>query len=324
MRIATLLLAGVVAISCSTAGQQPATTAAKAPVARGYFNLLGLGSEAGVLLYAGETAPPRYGGRVLGDVWLWRSGQGWKERKGIGEKDGFAFYDVSARRMVGLVFDTGAFEPLLENWTYDPSGDSWTERELDQRPEFPNGAAGAFDAESRRFIVFGGETWAYDPAGNTWTRMNPKRHPTFGAWYSLVYAEREDRLVLLGGEDRGDLSDVWTYDFNHDAWTEITASAGPPARMYSAVGYDPRSDRLILFGGLGDAGPLNDTWSYDLTKNAWTELKPSTPPPARTRHAMAYDSESGKFVMFGGGEDARHFLHDTWLFDPGRNEWSRD
>ena len=94
--------------------------------------------------------------------------------------------------------------------------------------------------------------------------------------------------------------------------------------MYSVAGYDPRSDRLILFGGLGDAGPLNDTWSYDLTKNVWTELKPRTPPPARARHAMANDSESGKFVMFGGGADPAHFFDDTWVFDPGTNQWSPD
>ena len=337
MKKAALLVAVALTMACSTSSQPLTSTEAKSPPARGYHNLISLGPSPGVLLFGGDTAPPRVG-HVLGDVWQWRSDQGWTEKTGIGQKDGYAFYERNAQRVVVLVFETGgpcgapgtssvcstprAFAPLLENWTYYPAKDSWTQRDTDQRPDFQNGSAAAFDTESGRLIVFGGETWAYDPAVNSWAKMAPKRQPDFGAYAVLAYAAKQDRVILLGGEDRGDLSDIWMYDFNHDTWTEAHATPGPTARMYATAAYDARANRLILFGGLGSGGALSDTWSYDLNTNAWLELKPKTSPSGRARHAMAYESETGNVVMFGGGDDPFHFKNDTWIYDPATNNWS--
>ncbi len=329
MRWVPLLLALGVIVGCSgpSAGSTPTATpsavAAKGPMARGYHNVIGLGSSPGVLLYGGETTSPRAGGHLLGDVWVWRSGSGWSERSGLGQKDGFVFYEPKAGKVMDLVFDAGKFEPLSERWTYDPMSDSWQEQTLDKRPDFPNGAVAAFDSESNRLIVFGDGTWSYDPVANSWQQMQPKVSPAFGTWSVFVYDARADRVVLLGGENRGNLSDVWTYDFNHDTWTESVASSGPSARMYAAAAYDPRSGHVILFGGLASDSPVNDTWSYDLASNSWTHLTPKTSPPKRGRHAMAYERESGKIVMFGGGTSPLDFQRDTWTYDPAQNEWSR-
>ena len=345
MKTARFLVALAMTVACSTASPtsttvkspSPTSTATKSPPARGYHFMAGLGTNPGILLFSGETAPPRYGGYNLGDMWLWRAGKGWTQKSGLGHKYGFACYDPKAGRMVVLITESGkqtvvsvGFDPLAENWTYDPQQDSWQQRALDQRPEFLNGTAAALDSESDRLIAFDGDTWAYDPAANSWRQMHPKNSPQFGSWSAFVYDEKRDRLILLGGEERGPLSDVWTYDFNHDAWTEADAGSGPSGRLYAAAAYDARSGRLILFGGMegvsitSSGHPVNDTWSYDLLANKWTELKPKTSPPARGRHAMAFDSESGKIVMFGGGPDPRHFQNDTWTFDPLTSNWSKE
>jgi len=328
MRWVPIVLGFGVLVGCSgsSAVSTPtgSTVAAKGPMARGYHNVIGLASSAGVLLYGGETASPRAGGHELGDVWVWRAGSGWTERSGLGQKDGFVFYEPKAGKVIDLVFDTGKFEPLSERWAFDPINDDWQQQLLDEnRPDLLHGAAAAFDSESDRLICFDGGTWSYDPAVNSWQQMKPKVSPTFGSYSVFVYDARADRLVLLGGENRRDLSDVWAYDFNHDTWTEYEAFSGPSARMYAAAAYDPRSGRVILFGGLASESPVNDTWSYDLASNAWTELKPTTRPSERGRHAMAYDTESGKIVMFGGGPSPLDFQRDTWTYDPVQNEWSR-
>ncbi|MBE3087927.1 MAG: hypothetical protein IMZ71_02265, partial [Chloroflexi bacterium] len=58
----------------------------------------------------------------------------------------------------------------------------------------------------------------------------------------------------------------------------------------------------------------NDTWSYDYTRNTWTNLTPSNPPSVRIGHAMTYEAFSGKVILFGGsmwGPDDSCF-NDTW------------
>ena len=329
----------ILTMACSISPQPNTPATAEAPPSRGYHFMLGLGSDPGVLLFSGSTAPPRRGGFDLGDVWLWRNGRGWTQKTGLGQKYGcpvlvpatrpcrssdFASYDPKTGQMVVLATDAGQDAPLAENWTYDLRNDSWQQRALDKRPEFLNGTAAALDTESHRLIAFTGETWAYDPAANSWQQMHPKNSPMFGAFSAFVYDEKDDRLILLGGEDRGSLSDVWAYDFNHDLWTESDAGSGPSARLYTAVAYDARFGRLILFAGMSPSDhALNDTWSYDPATNRWVQLKPQTSPPARGRHAMAFDSESGHIVMFSGGVDPLNYRRDSWIFDLGTNNWSK-
>jgi galactose oxidase-like protein len=335
MKIGGLLVPVALTMACCTSSPPTTSTQAKSPPARGYPVMVGLGTNPGVLLFSGETAPPRAGGYDLGDIWLWRASKGWTRKTGLGQKYGFAFYDPKAERVVVLVTEYGKFVALSENWTYDPLNDSWQQRAPEQRPDFPNGTTAALDSESDRVIAFDGDTWAYDPAANSWRQMHPKESPAFGAWSVLAYADKHDRLILLGGQGRGDLTDVWMYDFNHDTWTETHTASGPTGRMYAGVAYDARTDRLILFGGCGLSAPicrssepgppaaLSDTWSYDLNTNTWSELKPKASPSGRARHAMAYDSETGNIVMFGGGNDPFHFKSDTWIFDPSTNNWSK-
>ena len=59
----------------------------------------------------------------------------------------------------------------------------------------------------------------------------------------------------------------------------------------------------------------NDTWEWD--GNEWIQVADTGPSP-RIGHAMAYDSERDKIVLFGGGDDTS-FYSDTWEWDG--NEW---
>ncbi len=92
------------------------------------------------------------------------------------------------------------------------------------------------------------------------------------------------------------------------------------------MAYDAESDRVILFGGaegyIESDKPLNDTWSYDADFDRWTRLSPSTVPPARSSHAMAYDEASDRVILFGGTTGVfEPPLGDTWTFDLNSNTW---
>ncbi|MBI4416757.1 MAG: fibronectin type III domain-containing protein [Euryarchaeota archaeon] len=84
---------------------------------------------------------------------------------------------------------------------------------------------------------------------------------------------------------------------------------------------------LGAFGGLAaDDAAASNPPGWDLPPvpathegNVWTNMNPAGGPVARAEHAMAYDAESDRVVMFGGyGTSA---LGDTWTYNLNTNEW---
>jgi hypothetical protein len=47
----------------------------------------------------------------------------------------------------------------------------------------------------------------------------------------------------------------------------------------------------------------------------WTEIRTDLMPPARDRHAMAYDSDKQVILLFGGRTDSSQESNDTWMYD---------
>ena len=97
-------------------------------------------------------------------------------------------------------------------------------------------------------------------------------------------------------------------------WTQLSPVSSPPGRSQTSLAYDPRMHRLVLFGGTatnGGFGP-NDTWTWNGT--TWSQLSPSTSPPAVFWPSMAYDGASGQLLLFGGYASLVYF-NDTWAWN---------
>ena len=138
--------------------------------------------------------------------------------------------------------------------------------------------------------------------------------------HALAYDSARGRVVLFSGLDSSNnrLSETWEWDGT--SWTEATppeVSASPPARANHALAYDSARGRVVLFAGFDNSfNALSDTWEWDGT--SWTDVTPSDPsdsPPARSFHALAYDSARGEVVLFGGGDSSNNTLSDTWEWD---------
>jgi hypothetical protein len=104
---------------------------------------------------------------------------------------------------------------------------------------------------------------------------------------------------------------------------------------------DESNGRLIMFGGIYAESPvaqqryMNDTWSYDLDTNTWTELKPKgTLPCPRYGQCMVWDPDAERVLMFGGTGEASATLTwpeetnesdgdcgDLWAYDPVADAW---
>jgi hypothetical protein len=215
--------------------------------------------------------------------------------------------------------------PLGETWLLE--GGCW--RQLNTGgPPSRGGHGAAYDTQRRRLVVFGGtgadrtwlgDTWEFD--GQRWERRSTSGPPA-RALLRMTYDERRKRVLLFGGTDNiagPHFGDVWQWDGT--TWSRVT-DAGPPARFEAALAYDAKRDAVVLFGGNRAVerkfaeGRLGDTWM--LRGSSWREVAGPGPSP-RDHHAMAFHSERGVAVLFGGSSGTG-MMADTWTFDGQR--WS--
>ena len=108
-------------------------------------------------------------------------------------------------------------------------------------------------------------------------------------------------------------------------WANMAPTTRLSARFAHAVTYDAESDRIVLFGGYPEAGRNDETWAYDLNMNTWTNMDSPSGPSARLLHAMSYDAESDRVLLFGGITEAGRFSvtysDETWAYDFNTNTW---
>ena len=100
-------------------------------------------------------------------------------------------------------------------------------------------------------------------------------------------------------------------------WSQQLSGEKPPARNYHTMIYDSIMKKVLLFGGCNGSSYLNDTWTYDIEANTWTERFPEKKPSAVMGHTMIYDSTNEKTVMYGGWGGS-----GTWVYDSLVNLWS--
>jgi PKD repeat protein len=195
----------------------------------------------------------------------------------------------------------------------------------------------AFDSTDGYVLLFGGYAYESSPAvyyNDTWTFSadewtnvtNPHvAAPSPRSEFGLSDDPADHEVVLFGGlSARGELlDDTWTYAAGK--WTNVTGIVGtaPPATVWASMVYDNQTGSVILFGGLQSltipsAQYTNETWSFHANK--WTELSPTTSPPARNSASLVDDVSDGDLLLFGGQNDSGPF-NDTWTFSG--TDWSR-
>ena len=88
-----------------------------------------------------------------------------------------------------------------------------------------------------------------------------------------------------------------------------------PAIEAPGLVFDEARQRPIMFGGGFGAGLNDATWEYD--GRSWLRIQ-APGPSRRNFHAMVYDRDRRKVVLFGGGGPGAVALGDTWEYDGAR------
>lgn len=355
MKLQRLVLFGVllVLVLPFTAAAQEDNLTQPCPTMRGYHQMVYDSQSDRVILFGGELNAVD----AVQDTWVFDAAtNAWTEMSPSESPPQIdtAAYDSLNDRVIAFVGNDalGAnFGAVSETWAYNVDADTWHQLNTGDGPAGVMGARMVFDSESNRMILFGGmdvssipdlvagrcesvsmmdETWAFDFDTNTWTKMEPAVSPPGRSYHNMVYDAVSDRVVLFGGTlatpvERGSAADMWAYDFNTDTWEALeVGGAGLPALTYSSAAYDEALGQIVVFGGVDEAtgAVYGNTWAFDVAEGRWAGLSPLTAPTARGWHAMTFNEDEERFILFGGGPDRDHFTNETWTYDPIGNNWT--
>jgi cysteine-rich repeat protein len=181
-----------------------------------------------------------------------------------------------------------------------------------------------FDASREQVVVFGGATYGgglddiglftgdtIELATNQWAHRTSLLQPAPRLSHAMAYDARRERGVLFGGNNNGTLSFADTWEWDGTRWDLAGGQVAPPARSNHAMAYDADRGVVVLFGGRSSIMPPYhaDTWEWDGTR--WQQRTDVGAPPARFRHAMAYDPARKVIVMSGGFPQ----VGETWELD---------
>ncbi len=100
-----------------------------------------------------------------------------------------------------------------------------------------------------------------------------------------------------------------------------TGDVAPEARGGHDMVFDAVNNVSVMFGGFSYTGglhSLDDTWTYSVALNEWSQLDTFSHPSHRAAHAMAFCSLSQKIILYGG---SGHQV-DTWAFSCASQQWS--
>ncbi len=177
-------------------------------------------------------------------------------------------------------------------------------------------------------ILFGGygaegflsDTWEWVEESESWKKIITSSSPPGRFGHSFAFSP--DRSLLFGGVQQGDsyTGDTWEFDLKEESWEKISLPDSPSPRQHGSMAY-AGDGKFILFGGYNmEEGFLNDTWLYDLSDYSWTQIYPSSSPPARRRASMSWDPSEKVAVLFGG-RDSENVFNDLWVFNPETVSW---
>ena len=248
----------------------------------------------------------------------------------------------------------GGGEQGAEVWTFDLATAKWTLKEPNTSP--PGVCCNnqnVYDPTSGRYVRFpffsgshgwqwarelylnDSSVWTYDLGENRWRNRRPLPTPKLAPYRCASWDSDEQVVVVFGGE--GSSEGTLIYDPARNEWkwpmrdTESRsrsdrATVEPPGRSGGNMAYDEARKLHVLFGS--QFTDDSHTWTYDVRRNEWRDMKPDVQPPTDKNDAVLTYDPIHRVVLAiikittGKDEDAKHELQ-TWAYDAGANRWQR-
>ncbi|KAK9813721.1 hypothetical protein WJX73_005291 [Symbiochloris irregularis] len=131
-------------------------------------------------------------------------------------------------------------------------------------------------------------------------------------------------ILCFGGKRGNELSnEVQIFSTISERWqTPEMLDDVAPCPRYGACLFSVHS-QVYMFGGCGAEGMLNDTWMYDLARNQWSPITPTTSvlPAGRMGASLCMDEQEGRLWVVGGNSGGGS-LSDLYYLDLTSCIWS--
>ncbi len=153
-------------------------------------------------------------------------------------------------------------------------------------------------------------------------------YPPQRAVLNMVYDRKADAVLMFGGQPKEfeAYDDAWSYKTSTNTWTALSAS--PLYAKISAVDYDSKAEKVVFYpnvyfcAGQGVCR-MGETHVYDPNTDKSEKVTAKGVPFGLAGANMAYDSESDRFILFGGYDFANQIEFDeTWAYDLNTNPWT--
>lgn len=231
-------------------------------------------------------------------------------------------YDPTAGNVV-LFGGQGEFNLLDDTWIWDGEQQTWSEvlempgmAPLNPRPSARKAAAAAYDPNSGKMLLFGGEgagvdevlgdTWLWDGLTQSWQSLGTLPGPSARAGAQIAYDG--DQLVLFGGYSlsgggvRSPLGDTWLWDGN--AWSQVSPLNSPPPMYFGGAAYDGQT-AVIIGGNLGPVTRTHYGTTPDVSKDMTYE-DPSSLLWRWDRQQLTWTSQDGPISTGRWGNPAAY------------------
>ena len=223
--------------------------------------------------------------------------------------------------------------PLDDTWLWD--GSNWTQAEPNTSPDPDFDVVMAFDTSAQQTVmqngVAGSTMWVWD--GADWSAQSNTSIPPTRCLAAGAYDAARSELVTFGGFAHSGLATDQTWILNGPSWRQLSTPVGPDPLDGGSVlraqnnesppasAYDPT--RFVVVTVFVDASTQAlQTWEWNGV--TWTLATSEHAPSARVNSSLAYDSNSGGVLLFGGATlatDGSQCLAETWLWDGG--DWTQ-
>jgi hypothetical protein len=271
-----------------------------------------------LILFGGWGAEEGAAASDRNSTWAW-SGTAWTRLTTVGPSprhNAVAVYDATRQRIVLFGGIAGVFpsEQILSD-TWEWNGTSWA-RVADTGPSARVHIGMGYDRARSRTVLYGGfstatatelrDIWEWN--GTTWTQQ-PVSGPANTVARGVGYDEKGGALILLSAAEAAP-GTVHMDSWNGTTLTRLTVTA--PDCVSSPVSLGATRGGFLSANWCQSSGAFRtDVWNG----SAWTSVGGSQP-AARMSHAVAYDRDRDRLVLFGGESvPSGALLGDLWEFN---------
>lgn len=228
---------------------------------------------------------------------------------GLMDTDNYRLLTYGGQSYYQLLGDLQSYDLSTEVWsTISPTG---------VYPATLMAAAGAYDAATSQYFLFGGqsyytlldEMYVLDTTlgAENWDMWTGSASPDPRRGHSMVFDDLNNDLYVFGGEGYyGLYDDIWMLDLDvatssTATWTELSPTGSSPTRMGMAAALDPDYGVIYAFGGQEYYTLAETVACYDITNQTWSSVALSGDSlPALTEASVSWNTRFNGFLLVGG------------------------